>query len=249
MQLQLIRSATLVLDYGGERFLIDPMLGPPFQIESYADISKNPTLELPFPAQYVLADVDAVIVSHLHKDHFDAAAQAVIPKDWPLLCQPDTLERIQSMGFQQAQAIAAPMEWHGVQITPTSGEHGYGVWIERMGPVSGYLFEAEGEPSLYWAGDTVLTAEVSDLIQTHQPDYIVTHSGGAWFESPESLIIMGVEQTLEVARLAPQAQVIAVHLEALDHCRVTRAELAKAAVEAGLAERIVIPADGETIAA
>jgi L-ascorbate metabolism protein UlaG (beta-lactamase superfamily) len=247
MRLQLIRNATLVLDYGGQRFLIDPMLGPAHAFESYGGISENPTVGLSIPAQDVLADIDAVIVSHLHKDHFDAAAQELLPKDWPLLCQPDALERIEALGFLQARPVIDPVEWKGIRISPTSGEHGYGVWIERMGPVSGYLFEAAGEPSLYWAGDTVLTAGVRDLILEHQPDCIVTHSGGAWFESAESLIIMGVKQTLEAARLAPHAQVIAVHLEALDHCPVTRQELALAARQAGLADRIRIPADGEVL--
>jgi L-ascorbate metabolism protein UlaG (beta-lactamase superfamily) len=38
------------------------------------------------PVGELLRGVDAVFVSHLHSDHFDAAAQQLLPKDLPILC-------------------------------------------------------------------------------------------------------------------------------------------------------------------
>jgi hypothetical protein len=43
--------------------------------------------------------------------------------------------------------------------------------------------------------------------------------------------------------------VVAVHLEALNHCLLSRAELRAAVDEAGVGERVVIPGDGETLRA
>ena len=90
---------------------------------------------------------------------------------------------------------------------------------------------AEGEPSVYWAGDTVLTPEVRDVITRERPDVIVTHSCGAVWNTV-TLIVMDAAETVEVCQLAPRATVVAVHMEALDHATVTRQELRKAADDA-----------------
>ena len=53
---------------------------------------------------------------------------------------------------------------------------------------------------------------------------------------------------LALAAAAPAALLIAIHLEALDHCRLSRKALRAAADRAGIsAERLLIPADGERI--
>ena len=59
---------------------------------------------------------------------------------------------------------------------------------------------------------------------------------------------MDAEETLAVVRAAPEAVVVAIHLEALDHCPVRREDLRRHADAAGIApSRLRIPADGETI--
>jgi hypothetical protein len=58
---------------------------------------------------------------------------------------------------------------------------------------------------------------------------------------------MDEEQTIALCRAAPDAVVVAIHLEALDHCTVTRATLRSMAEKRGItAQQLVIPADGET---
>ncbi len=59
-------------------------------------------------------------------------------------------------------------------------------------------------------------------------------------------IIMGREAALQVARLS-NGLVVANHLEALDHCPVTRAELREARDRAGLEQRLLVPEDGATL--
>ncbi|MFW9835552.1 MAG: hypothetical protein ACFFEK_16235, partial [Candidatus Thorarchaeota archaeon] len=61
-------------------------------------------------------------------------------------------------------------------------------------------------------------------------------------------IIMDAGQTIVVCQAAPNAVIVAVHLEALDHCPVTRAALRLMAEKAGItSEQLVIPADGEIL--
>jgi hypothetical protein len=58
---------------------------------------------------------------------------------------------------------------------------------------------------------------------------------------------MTAEDVARVCRAAPEARVVAVHMEAINHCLLTRAELAEALDEQGLKDRIEIPADGGTL--
>ena len=124
-------------------------------------------------------------------------------------------------------------------------EHGYGDWATRLGPVSGFVFKAENEPTIYLTSDTVFYPEIEKTIATHQPDIAITNSGGAQMGGPEALIILNTEQTVQIAKLMPQGKIIPVHLEALDHCLVTRQSLQQAADEAGVGHQFIIPADGE----
>lgn len=247
MKLQLIRNATLLLEYNQTKLLIDPMLGEKHQFRSFAGISENPTVGMPLAAEDVLAHIDGVLVSHLHPDHFDAAAQQMIPPQTILLCPAAIEADLGGMGFEQVRPVCDPLVWHGIEIVPTPAEHGYGVWAERMGPVSGFVFKAAGEPTLFWAGDTVLCPALERALVETQPDIVVTHSGGAQFGGPDGLILMDAAQTVAVAQLLPAATVVAVHLEALDHCTVSRQALREAAEAAGVSERIIIPADGEQL--
>lgn len=144
-------------------------------------------------------------------------------------------------------AIDDRVEWHSTTIIRTSGIHGTGVWAERMGLVSGYVLKAPGEPVVYWAGDTILCDPVQKAISDYQPDIIITHSCGARFPDSDP-ILMDDEQTIALMREAPNAIIVAVHMEALDHASVTREDLRATADKNGISsKRLLIPDDGDTL--
>jgi L-ascorbate metabolism protein UlaG (beta-lactamase superfamily) len=110
--------------------------------------------------------------------------------------------------------------------------------------------QAPGEPTIYWAGDTVLCDEVRDAITRFQPDVIITHSGGAtWADAAgqATLIVMDAAQTVETSQLAPQAKMVAIHMESVDHAMVSRADLRAVITAAGADGRILVPEDGEVL--
>ena len=91
VQMQQIRNATVKISYADTTFLIDPMLAkkgayPGFE-GTYRSELHNPLVELPMATQEILAGVDAIIVTHTHLDHWDDAAQQLLPKDLPLFVQ------------------------------------------------------------------------------------------------------------------------------------------------------------------
>ncbi|KQV37692.1 MBL fold metallo-hydrolase [Rhizobium sp. Root1204] len=246
MKLQLIRNATLKLDYAGRTVLVDPYLAPKHSLPSFTGRSPNPMVELPAGIEDILDGVELVIVSHLHDDHFDSVAMQRVPKHLPLFCQPGDEATIREAGFTNVTPLTGSATWEGLTLTRRDGSHGLGPVVELMGSVMGFSLEAAGEPSIYWAGDTVLYPPVAAVIGDTKPDIIITHSCGARWDG--DLIVMDALETVAVCEAAPDAIVIATHMEALDHATITRQDLRHAAMDQGIApSRLVIPADGETV--
>lgn len=247
MQIQLIRSATIKVTMAGHTFIIDPYLASKHTMPSYTGASSNPLVNLPISTEEVLAGCEMAVISHLHSDHFDPTAQHMLSKTCPLFCQPGDEGQLRGMNFSHISPVGDSIQWLGIRITRTLAQHGSGRVLDDMGEASGFLFEAEGELTLYWAGDTVLTPEVHTTITRSQPEVIVTHSGGAvWGDRVP--IIMNAEQTIALCQAAPTSLVIATHMEALDHCTVSRSELRAAAENSGIQPyQLLIPDDGETI--
>jgi len=235
VQLTLVRNATLLLELAGKRLLVDPMLDeagarPP--IEGTVPQVPNPTVPLPFLAEEAVRDLDAVLVTHRHRDHLDSRAEELLPRDVPVFCQPEDEQPLRELGLA-TRPVDDTVEWDGLQVTRTPGQHGFGEMARLLAPVSGFVLDG-----VYVAGDTVWYDGVEEAIERHRPRVAVVNAGGAEF-TEGGLIIMGIDDVREVAARVPT--VVAVHMEALNHCHLTRA-----ALQASLPD-VHVPADGETL--
>ena len=247
-----IGHATCALWLDGVRILTDPMLGPAGAMDpvpNAADQRRIPLVDLPLDAtglDSLIRRLDGVLVTHLHRDHFDPRAAEILPKTLPVLCQPLDAERLTSLGFQTVIPVDNECEWRGIRIVRTGGQHGTGEIGRQMGTVSGFVLRSPGEPSLYLAGDTIWCGEVEATLSGLWPDVIVLNAGGAQFRSGGP-ITMTAADVVRVCRAAPRATVVAVHMETLNHCQISRADLGLALEEAGLLSQAWIPANGETL--
>ncbi len=247
MRLRLIRNATLRLKLGGKRLLVDPMLDPAGArdpIEGTPNPRRNPLVELPEPPAIVIGGIDAILVTHLHQDHLDATAIELLPKDLPLFCQPPDADTLRTHGFGDARPVADALDFEGMPITRTAGHHGTGELGAALAPVSGFVLGGPG--GLYIAGDTIWCDEVRAAIDEHRPAAIVVNAGGARFDTGDP-IVMTTDDVVAVARHAPQARVIAVHLEAINHCLQTRADLHQRLRDEGLTHQVTVPEDGAEV--
>lgn len=248
MRLQHIRHATCVLTIQNKRLLIDPVLSPKGAlpaIEGVPDTRNNPLVDLPVPVQSLLS-CDAVLVTHTHSDHFDKVAANLLPKQLPVFCQPEDEKKLTELGFAQVIPVKTQVVWQGVSICRTKARHGHGVIAKSMAPSSGYIVSAQGQPTVYLTGDTVWCSYTKSAINQYHPDIIVCYCGEARFETGRP-ITMDKADVLSVCACAPNAKTIAIHMEAWNHCRLTREKLNEAIVENRLQEQVLIPLNGEEI--
>ncbi len=249
MNIQQIRNATLVVEYAGKKFLIDPFLAekgtyPPFP-NSIRQDQNNPLVSLPTSIDNII-NVDAVIVTHLHLDHFDDAAKEVLPKEIKMFVQnEEDATEVRNAGFQNVEVLQEDTVFEDIHLIKTKGEHGRGEILKIAGKVCGVVFKHPNEKTLYVAGDTVWYEAIQEVIDTHKPEIIVVNGGDNQFLELGSLV-MGKEDIYEVYKAAPNAKIIASHMEAVNHWTLSREELKSFINEKGITSHVLVPDDGES---
>ncbi|WP_129543165.1 MBL fold metallo-hydrolase [Serratia sp. 1D1416] len=257
MKLTQIRNATLVLEYAGKKFLIDPMLAEKEAWDGFVGSARahlrNPMVPLPVSIEELLA-VDAVIITHTHTDHWDEAAQRLIPQDMPVYTQhANDAALVRSQGFLNVRVLEDENRFvDGLSIFKTDGQHGSNelyanaVMADLLGDACGLVFTHHDEKTLYIAGDTLWVKPYVRSLQRFQPDVVLLNVGNAILDD-YGPIIMGKEDTLHTLQMLPEASIVASHMESINHCLLTRAELREYTLEQGIEDKVLIPADGETL--
>jgi L-ascorbate metabolism protein UlaG (beta-lactamase superfamily) len=236
IRLMLVRNATLLLELEGRRLLVDPALDdagtrPP--VENTAPLLRNPLVPLPLRAERLVEGLDAVLVTHLHRDHLDSTGERLLPRNVPEYCHGTDAERLWELGLD-ARTINDQFDWEGVRVARTGGRHSLDASVEPvLGPVSSFVLG-----DLYIGSDSVWCEEMADGLRRWRPRVAVVNAGAARFVG-SGPISMTAADVAEVAARVPIT--VAVHLEAMNHCPLTRAEL-RAAVPAAL-----VPEDGELL--
>lgn len=250
MKYTLLRNATALLEYGGKRFLIDPMLDPASArpaIPNTPNQRPNPLVDLPAGWEDIVTRADNLLVTHLHQDHFDDTSAGFLDHNLPLYGQPEDTKRLAALGFWDLHPVATSVQCDGVTISRTLAQHGTGEIARLLAPVSGFVLTAASEPILYVAGDTIWYEPVAETITQAAPEVIVINAGGARFLEGDP-IVMTAEDISSVHEASPRSTLVIVHLEAINHCLETRDYYRTRLPELGVdMEKIRIPENGATI--
>lgn len=249
MKIQQIRNATLKIQYASRTILIDPWLqdkgtGPSAQTlkPEMAGI-KNPVDELPMRPEEIIRDVDFCLVTHIHPDHF---SEDYLPKSIHIIVQnQDDRDKLCRMGFENVVCFCGPeIKIGNITLIKTPAVHGDKPEVaEIMGEVSGYIIKGE-EKTLYIAGDTVYYEGVGKTIEKYSPDVILLNCCEATL--PMGRLIMNLADIEAVCKKAPEATVIATHLDSVNHALLSSKDVKAFVLQKGL-RQVRVPYSGERI--
>ncbi|MGL5058160.1 MAG: MBL fold metallo-hydrolase, partial [Fusobacteriaceae bacterium] len=190
-EIQLLRNATMRIKYNGKTILTDPLLAPKNSYVGFLPENSNklvsPTSDLAVSCEKAIEDIDAILVSHTHipdsgklnfgySNHFDQKSIDIIDKKTLLLVQKFDSKGLKALGFNNIKIINKIFSWEGITFERFNLLHTSILDLKSfVGDVSGYVLKADNEPTILWAGDTLLTEEVKTKITEINPDIIIIH--------------------------------------------------------------------------
>ncbi|BBY07446.1 hypothetical protein MNVI_27640 [Mycobacterium noviomagense] len=185
-----VGNATTLIAAGGVTLLTDPNFLHRGQHAylGYGLVSKR--RKEPALSVEELPPLDAIVLSHMHGDHWDRVAQQRLDHGLTILTTPHAANRLHRRGFGEAlgmstwQSHAITKGDTSVAMTSLPGRHAP-VWGHRLlPPVMGTMVEfgpvdGSSRRRLYISGDTLLIEELDDIpVRFDSIDLGRLHLGG-----------------------------------------------------------------------
>ena len=172
------------------------------------------------PRSRSCADSTACLVTHCHKDHLDDTAERLLPRDLPVFCQPEDEAALRELGLDARPRRRVAR-------------------VERASACTGCrhsMATARSRRRSRRSAASCSTSSTSPATRSgtrRSRDDRAVRTRGSRSSTPAAprssragSIVMGVDDVREVVARVPSS--CAVHLEALNHCFLTRADLAAA---------------------
>jgi L-ascorbate metabolism protein UlaG (beta-lactamase superfamily) len=192
-----IGHGTALIDLDGVRLLTDPLLRT-----RVAHLQRHAAL----PPAAALAGIDAVLLTHLHRDHLDLPSLRRIGRSVPVVVPRGGGGLLLRRGFDAVREIAPGEEIAVGSLSVSATEarhHGGRSVLGARGPALGYL--VSGSRRIYHAGDTDLFDGMSAIGEGGLDLALVPIWGWASRLGPGHLNPLRAAQALE--RLTPRAAV------------------------------------------
>jgi L-ascorbate metabolism protein UlaG (beta-lactamase superfamily) len=253
--LNFIGTATTLIELGSFRILTDPNFLHRGQRAYLGKGLWSRRLTEPSMQPGDLPEIDAIVLSHLHGDHFDRVAKAELPRSQPVITTPKAAQRLMRWGFEarglqtwRTELLTKGTETLTIESLP--GIHARGLMGMLLPPVMGSLLEhrVSGQVTrrVYISGDTLTGDHVSQIAQRHPDlDVAVVHLGGT--RVLLHTVTMDAEQGVDFLRRVRPTQAIPVHHDDYGVFRSSLDEFQRAAADAGLAQLVKPVRRGDTV--
>jgi L-ascorbate metabolism protein UlaG (beta-lactamase superfamily) len=262
--LTFVGNATTVLRLGGFTLLTDPNFvrrGQRVHL-GYGLTSKRLVDPALTPAQ--LPPYDALVLSHLHGDHFDRVARRELPRQPPVVTTDRAAETLRKWGFA-ARGLDHWAVWETargnerLRITAVPGQHGPAGVHRLLPPVIGTVLDLETRTSgalgaqtwrrdlrVYITGDTLNVPRLREVTERFPDvDVMVTHLGGTRVLGV--LVTMDAQQGSDLVERVRPRTVVPVHYDDYGVFRSPLRDFVAELTRRGHAARLRTVGRGDTV--
>jgi L-ascorbate metabolism protein UlaG (beta-lactamase superfamily) len=248
-------NATMLLRIGGFTLLTDPNFLHRGQRAYLGKGLWSRRLTEPAMSPGELPGLDAVVLSHLHGDHFDRVARHELARSQPVLTTGKAARTLRRWGFEASglepwDSHVLRHESETLRVTAVPAVHARGVMGRLLPPVIGTVLELSHAGDVvrrvYLSGDT-LTGDHVDEIAGRFPgiDLAVVHLGGT--RVLLHTVTMDAGQGVDFLQRLRPPRAVPVHHDDYGVFRSPLPAFLDAARAAGLAEVVTPVSRGETM--
>jgi L-ascorbate metabolism protein UlaG (beta-lactamase superfamily) len=169
-----------------------------------------------------LPALDAIVLSHLHGDHWDRVANRSLDKATPVITTQQAAQALSRRGFR-GTADLTPWQTHELtrgtetlRITSVPGVHGPGPLAKVLPPVMGSVLELVRGGEVDWrgyiTGDTLYRSFLAEVLERCGPlDVVIPHLGGT--KALGVTVTMDARQGADLVALLSPRVTVPVHFD------------------------------------
>jgi L-ascorbate metabolism protein UlaG (beta-lactamase superfamily) len=225
---------TALLEYAGLRIVCDPTFDGP---QTYPAEEGTALVKTAGPAisRTALGHVDLVLLSHHeHEDNLDYEGLEL------LATGVRTLSTMKAASDLFGGNVAGFDSWESetigtVTVTAVPALHGPPGIEKIIGPVTGFVLEAPGEPTIYVSGDNASLPLVEQIAGRFDDiDIALLFAGAARVAEIDAVLTLTSTDARKAAELLGASRVVGLHTEDWEHFSESRAQLEEAFAGSGL---------------
>jgi L-ascorbate metabolism protein UlaG (beta-lactamase superfamily) len=253
--LTFIGTATTLLHLGPFTVLTDPNF---LHRGQHAYLGRGLTAKrVTEPAMSIdeLPPLDAVVLSHLHGDHFDRVARRGLTRDAPIVTTTHAAGRLRRFGFSTVgldtwEEHALERDGHRLTVQSLPGVHAYGALGKLLPPVMGSLLRwtdnGQVRRTLYETGDTLTGPHLREIRERHPSiDGAVVHLGGTRVLG--AVVTLDAKGGLELLEAVEPGYAVPVHYDDYTRFRSSLSDFLSAVGGTRWSSRIRVVERGQTI--
>lgn len=257
VKIQYVRQATVILEINSKKIVIDPVLSDKETQDPipFSNDKRIPMNHLPISKNKIIREADAILITHYHPDHFDIDSERLLPKDILIFCQPFDVDKLKKKGFTNLKSIVNITTWFGVSIKRYEAHHHENATGKMPFGESSSFSLTFNKETIFITGDAILDNLLEKALINENPTHIIANTGECTFTKPNPVLEPGKymtltkEDLLKIAIRNKKAIIIAIHMDAINHCGLTKKEfrLFLKKQEKNIKNKILVPNEGEIL--